>query len=197
MIIKKYNLDELQKYFVFIGRLTKQKAPIDLLKLIKLITAKYKGEYKFVLAGSGEMSEQVDQYIDKHNLTNSIIRHSYIENTFELSKICEGIIFTSLYEGLSIALLEALSVGTPGISTDVGDTKLIFEKFGNGLVFSTIGNTDEYFLKFEEFLQKKQTLKYNAKKTKEEVAKMFSPTNIALQYIACFNTAINNKLNQW
>ncbi|RXK60021.1 glycosyltransferase [Lacibacter luteus] len=193
---KKYNLNEFQKYFVFVGRLTKQKAPMDLLKLIKLITAKYKGEYKFILVGSGEMSEQADQYIAKNDLAASIIRHNYIENTFELSKISEAIIFTSLYEGLSIALLEALSVGTPGISTDVGDTKLIFEKFGNGLVFSTIGNVEEYFLKFEEFLQKKDSLKSNAINTKEEVAKMFSPSNISLQYRECFTTAINNRLRK-
>jgi glycosyltransferase involved in cell wall biosynthesis len=190
---KKYNLKEFQKYFVFIGRLTKQKAPIDLLKLIKLIRDKYKDEYKFIVAGSGEMSEQVDQYIVKNNLAASIIRHDYIENTFELSKISEGIIFTSLYEGLSIALLEALSVGTPGISTDVGDTKLNFEKFCNGLIFSTIGNVDEYFLRFEEFLQKKAALKSKAEKAKEEVSNMFSPANIALQYIDCFNTAIHNR----
>ncbi len=194
---KKYNLDEFQKYFVFIGRLTKQKSPIDLLNLIKLVAAKYKDEYKFILAGSGEMSNDVDEFIRNNNLAGSIIRHNYIENTFELSKISEGIIFTSLYEGLSIALLEALSVGTPGISTDVGDTKLIFDKFGNGLVFSTIGNVKEYFLKFEEFLQQKNIFKANAEKTKEEIAEMFSPSHIALQYISCFNTAINNRKEKW
>ncbi|MEI7596459.1 MAG: glycosyltransferase [Bacteroidota bacterium] len=188
---KKFNLDEHQKYFVFIGRLNEQKSPFDLLMLIKLIISKYNNEYKFILVGSGELSNQIDEFIFKNSLNQHIIRIPYVENTFEISKISEGILFTSLYEGLSIALLEALSVGTPGISTDVGDTKLIFEKFKNGIVFSTIGNIEEYFEKFIDFINNISIYKNNAEATKEEVAKMFCTSTVASQYSECFNKAIN------
>lgn len=186
---QKFKLEQDQKYFVFIGRLTRQKAPLDLLKLIKKVVAKYKGEFKFILVGSGELGEQVEKYILDNKLTPFIVRHEFIENTFEVSKVSEAIMFTSLYEGLSIALLEALSVGTPAISTDVGDTKLILDKFENGLVFPKIGDIDGYFSGFEKFIAKSDFYKNNAEKNKEKIAAMFSPSNITSQYATCFENA--------
>lgn len=187
---KKYNLETLQKYFVFIGRLTKQKSPLDLLQLINLIVAKYNNEYKFIIVGSGELGAEVEKYIFDNNLSEFVIRHEFIENTFEISKISEAIMFTSLYEGLSIALLEAISIGTPAISTDVGDTKLILEKYGNGLVFPSIGDINNYFEGFEKFIAKNEFFKNNAEKHKEEIAEIFSPLHIASQYAECFEKAM-------
>ncbi|MEO6903059.1 MAG: glycosyltransferase [Bacteroidia bacterium] len=187
---KKYNLEISQKYFVFIGRLTKQKSPLDLLKLIKLIVAKYNNEYKFIIVGSGELGLEVEKYISDNNLCKFVIRYEFIENTFEISKISEAIMFTSLYEGLSIALLEAISIGTPAISTDVGDTKLILEKYGNGLVFPAIGDINSYFEGFEKFLEKNEFFTKNAEKHKNEIAEIFSPLHIASQYSECFENAM-------
>jgi glycosyltransferase involved in cell wall biosynthesis/SAM-dependent methyltransferase len=194
-IRKKFNLEKDQKYFTFIGRMNQQKAPMDLIKLIKLIVSKYKDEYKFIIVGSGEMSEEVDRYIIKNNLNESIIRIPFVNNTFEISKICEGIMFTSLYEGLSIALLESLSVGTPAISTDVGDTKIVLEKFKNGFIFSTIGDIDIYFKEFNLFIENLQNYKDSAEKNKEIITDMFSPINIASQYKECFERAIKERNN--
>ncbi|KHG32924.1 glycosyltransferase [Sulfurospirillum sp. MES] len=120
-LLKKYNLNSDQKYITSIGRLAYQKAPLDLIHLIQKVVDRYGEEFKFIVVGSGELSTQVDQLIKKYNLERYIVRLDYVDNTYELHLIAEVIIFTSLYEGLSIALLEALSVGTPGISTDVGD----------------------------------------------------------------------------
>ena len=194
---KKFKLDPTQKYFVFIGRLTRQKSPLDLLKLIQLVVARYKGEYKFILVGSGELAPQVEKFISDNKLSQFIVRHEFIENTFEISKVSEAIMFTSLYEGLSIALLEALSVGTPAMSTDVGDTKLILDKFENGLVFPKIGDINGYFSGFEHFLANKDFFKRNAEKNKEKIASLFSPGNIASQYAMCFENAavtVNSEL---
>ena len=193
ILYAKYNLKSTQKYFLFIGRLTEQKAPFDLLKLIKLIVSKYGYEYKFILVGSGELSDSVTAYIESNQLSDNIIRLPYIENTFEISMIASAIVFTSLYEGLSIALLEALSVGTPGISTDVGDTKLIFDKYNNGFTFKSIGNINEYFSTFEDFIKDYDFYKRNADANKQEIAKKFSPEHISSQYLECFETAIRQK----
>ena len=194
---KKFKLEPSQKYFAFIGRLTKQKSPLDLLKLIKLVVARYKGEYKFIVVGSGELGPQVEKFITDNKLSPYIVRMEFVENTFEISKISEAIVFTSLYEGLSIALLEALSVGTPAISTDVGDTKLILDEFENGLVFPKIGDINGYLTGFENFLANKDFFKRNAEKNKEKIANMFSPANIASQYATCFENAevtVNSEL---
>ncbi len=192
-LFEKFHLNSEQKYIVFIGRLTQQKAPVDLLKLIRSIVKKHGTVYKFILVGSGELDDKITKFIVDNNLSDHIIRFEYIENTFEISMLAEAIIFTSLYEGLSIALLEALSVGTPGISTDVGDTKLILDKYGNGITFKTIGNIDEYLSTFEDFIANYDFYKENAEKNKNEIAERFSTEHISTQYSKCFETAIMQK----
>lgn len=192
-LLQKYNLNNQQKYIVSIGRITQQKAPLDLLMLIKKVTDKFADKFKFIIVGSGELSCKVNDFIENNKLHNYIIRFEYIENTYELDLISEAIVFTSLYEGLSIALLEALSVGTPAISTDVGDTKLVFEKFKNGIVFDSIGNIDEYFEKFSEFIINYEFYKENANMNKDKIHDMFSVYAIANQYIESFDKALDSK----
>lgn len=193
-LFKKYNLDSTQKYIVSIGRLTHQKAPLDLLLLIRKIVDTFGSKFKFIIVGSGELSLKVDDLIQKNNLKDNVIRFDYIENTYELNLISEAIIFTSLFEGLSIALLEALSVGTPGISTDVGDTKLVFDTFKNGLIFKSIGNIEEYLEKFSEFVIHYDEYKNNAVLNKDKVTDMFSINTIAQQYINAFEQTIQSKI---
>ena len=194
-LCQKYNLDINQKYIVSIGRLTHQKAPLDLINLIKKVINKYDSEYRFIIVGSGELSSKMDEVIKNQQLEDYIVRFEYIDNTYELDIISEAIIFTSLYEGLSIALLEALSIGTPGISTDVGDTKLIFDKYKNGIIFNRIGDIDEYFSIFSNFIDNYDEYKNNALLNKDKVAKMFSKDTIVRQYIQSFEKAIAMKVN--
>ena len=193
-LLKKYNLNSDQKYIISIGRLTHQKAPLDLIHLIQKVIDQYGEEFKFIIVGSGELSIQVDQLIKKYNLQKYTVKLDYIDNTYELHLIAEAIIFTSLYEGLSIALLEALSVGTPGISTDVGDTKLVFELFENGLIFDEIGVVDTYLKNFSYFIENYQFYKNNAMKNKHQIIDKFSIKNIATQYKIAFEKAIKSKV---
>lgn len=195
-IYKKYDLKKEQKYIVFIGRMTAQKAPLDLIKLIDKIVVKYKDEYKFLLVGSGELSSKITNEINKLKLNDSIIRIDYVDNTYELDLISEAIIFTSLFEGLSIALLEALSVGIPAISTDVGDTKLVLDEYQNGVVFKSIGNIDEYFSSFCNFMANYKYYKENAVISKDLVYDRFSKSTICKNYIELFNNAISGKVDK-
>lgn len=192
-IYKKFNLDNKQKYIVFIGRMTSQKAPLDLIKLIKKIVNKFDNEFNFLIVGSGELSQNVDETINKLNLNKYIVRIDYVDNTYELDLISEAIIFTSLFEGLSIALLESLSVGTPAISTDVGDTRLVLDEYQNGIVFDNIGNIDEYFFSFCDFVENYTYYKENAMNNKDLVYDKFSKSTICENYIELFTNAILEK----
>ncbi|WP_368031185.1 glycosyltransferase [Arcobacter sp. s6] len=192
-IYEKYNLDVEQKYIVSIGRMTSQKAPLDLIKLIKKVVDNFNYEYKFLIVGSGELSQKVDEMINHYNLNNFIIRMDYVDNTYELDLISEAIIFTSLFEGLSIALLEALSVGTPAISTDVGDTKLLLERYQNGIIFDNIGDIGGYYSIFCDFIKNYKLYKKKAIENKEIILEKFSKPTISQNYIELFENTILEK----
>jgi len=66
MLKKKYVLPVDKKIFTFVGRLTKQKRPLDFLRLAKSRLG-HSDEY-FVLVGDGELAAEAQAFIDKYGL---------------------------------------------------------------------------------------------------------------------------------
>lgn len=186
---RKFGIDPAKRTFASIGRLTPQKLPLDYIELVAALVAKGQDDLQFLMVGSGELAGQVDQRISELGLSSHIRRIDYVENTFELSRAIDGIVFTSAYEGLPIALLEALSVGTPGISTDTGDIAIVFETYGNGRILHKPGNIDQYSKDFLNFIGDYDTIKTAAVANMEKVAKAFSIETAERKYAECFEAA--------
>ena len=87
----------------------------------------------FLLVGSGELLEECQTFLNKHRLTN-VTYIPFYNPLSRLINMIDGLVITSLYEGLPIALLETLSLGRPALSTDVGDIKLVLEAYGSGKI---------------------------------------------------------------
>jgi glycosyltransferase involved in cell wall biosynthesis len=186
---RKFGIDVGKLTFASIGRLTQQKRPLDYVELVAGLVKQGRTDIRFLMVGSGELSGQVDERIVELGLQNWITRMDYVENTFELSRVIDGIVFTSAYEGLPIALLEALSVGTPGISTDTGDIARVFETYRNGAIFTDQGNVGQYVQEFRKFLEGYHGFKTAALDNKEKVAAAFSIETAERKYFECFESA--------
>ncbi len=68
--------------------------------------------------GSGELHDQVVEWVRERHLENSIILHDPVDNIMEKyleSSIC---ILSSRYEGFSMVLVEAMACGVPCVSFD-------------------------------------------------------------------------------
>lgn len=194
-LIAKFGLDPSKRYFATIGRLAPQKAPLDFIELVRLLVKDGNPDLRFLMVGSGEMDDEVVQRLDAFGLSDCVTRIKYVENVFELAKAIDGIVFTSLYEGLPIALLEALSMGTPGICTDVGDVALVFEKYGNGVIFDSIGDPQRHKQSFDQFLRDYNQVKAAAVNNMEAVSADFSIEAARQKYLKCFSAA-REKLSQ-
>jgi glycosyltransferase involved in cell wall biosynthesis len=188
-LISKFGLDPTKRYFATIGRLAPQKAPLDFVELVRLLVKDGNPDLQFLMVGSGELESEVAQRLHAFELSERVTRIGYVENVFELTKALDGIVFTSLYEGLPIALLEALSMGTPGICTDVGDVELVFKKYGNGVIFDRIGDPHRYKEKFDLFLRDYAQIKGVAIKNMDAVATDFSIEAARQKYLKCFDAA--------
>jgi glycosyltransferase involved in cell wall biosynthesis/ubiquinone/menaquinone biosynthesis C-methylase UbiE/GT2 family glycosyltransferase len=184
----KFSLPENKKIFVFVGRLSQQKRPIEFLKLVKS-RSKFSDEY-FVMLGDGELAPEVDAFINNNSLCN-VKRISYIENVPEFFAVCSGIIFTSVFEGLPIAMLEALSMGVPVLSTDVGDVAIVLEEYGGGFVTKNTYSTEYFYESFETWLTHRDDYIMNLKTHEKEILDYFSSEKIAEQYADCWRIAIN------
>ncbi|ODS41482.1 MAG: glycosyltransferase [Candidatus Altiarchaeales archaeon WOR_SM1_79] len=103
--------------FINIGRLSEQKAQWYLIRSFKKVTEKHKNA-KLIILGDGELKGELINLVKKLNLGGSVFLLGNQTNPFKLLKHSQCFVLTSLWEGLPNALIEALSVNLPIISTD-------------------------------------------------------------------------------
>ncbi|WP_431688714.1 glycosyltransferase [Hahella sp. NBU794] len=184
---KKFGLPQGKRIFTFVARLTQQKRPLEFLKLAKLRGGN-QDEY-FVLVGDGELADEANAFIEKNELKN-VKRIPYVENTLELHAVTDGIIFTSAYEGLPIAMIEALAMGVPAFATDVGDiADVVSEYYGGGVISVNLSDIN-INSEFEDWLKNHQEYQVELKAREQDILDRFSSSNIAKQYVECWDGAI-------
>jgi len=186
-ILQKYGLPEDKHLFAFIGRLTAQKRPVEFLR-IAAARRQHRDEF-FVLVGDGELAPEVDVFLREQKLTN-VIRIPYVANTLELDSVLDGLIFTSAYEGLPIAMIEALSLAVPTLATDVGDIGVVLEEFEGGLVYPVNSSRADMLDAFERWIGQHDRFHTALLKNETALLERFSSRRIALQYVECFDKAI-------
>jgi glycosyltransferase involved in cell wall biosynthesis len=184
---KKFDLDERRRVFVFAGRLTGQKRPIDFLQLA-LKRQQADDDALFAMVGDGDLTPVVEEFIRKNDLKN-VRRIPFVENMSEVFSIASGLILTSEFEGMPIVILEALCMGVPILATDVGDVKLMLDEYDSGLVITEIGSIDCLERGYESWLAKLDTYRMNAQTNAERVRDRFSGEVVAQQYAESWERA--------
>jgi len=184
--LEQHGLPEGRRLFAFVGRLTSQKRPLDFLELARR-EQDAGGQDLFVMIGEGELSKSVEAFIVRHRLTN-VRRIPFCDAMAEILPLFSGIIITSQFEGLPIAMLEALCMGVPALATDVGDIRYVLEHFGNGRVVPKVG--DAAVLHHEFRIWQSQLATYQASQAASGVREMFTSRNIARQYQECWQRAM-------
>lgn len=102
---------------IYVGRLQTQKNPLLLMKSFEKIAQKHK-DTNLRYYGSGGLKEMLVDYAEKHSLSGRVFFHG---QTTDIPKVLEKArlyVLCSDYEGMPNALIEAMAVGVPSISTD-------------------------------------------------------------------------------
>lgn len=118
-IIKSKEVDENKKRtyrLINIGRLSFQKNHTYLINSYNKIINKTK--FELLILGDGEDKEKLNTLIKNYNLLDNIKLVGIKKNVFPYIKSSDLFIFTSKFEGFSLALVEVLSQGILIISTD-------------------------------------------------------------------------------
>ncbi|SFZ84701.1 Glycosyltransferase involved in cell wall bisynthesis [Devosia enhydra] len=102
-----------------VARLTPQKDHMALIDAAPRVLARHKGA-KFIFVGSGSEAEAVGAAIAARGLGDSIRLLGHRDDVPDLLAIANLFILPSRFEGLSLALLEAMAAGVPALATAVG-----------------------------------------------------------------------------
>ncbi len=168
----------------FIARCTKQKNPLLFLEsLAKAHEAN--SLVKGLFIGEGDMDMEVDEFIKVHQMEQYLYRSMFRTDVPDVLHTIDVYCLPSLWEGLSIALLEAMAMKKPIIATPTDGTRELIQNGENGIVIPfndtlaltdailTLANSSE---KCELYGQSAQSLiekRFNAKRVAEMVSQIY------------------------
>ena len=117
----------------FIARTTKQKNPLLFLKSLQ-IAHNSNPKIKGLFIGEGDMDSEVNHFISMNNMTGYVYKSPFRTDVPDLLNCIDVYCLPSLWEGLSIALLEAMAMGKAIIATPTDGTKELLKDGHNGLI---------------------------------------------------------------
>ena len=155
------------------SRLNKQKNLGMLIEAFSKISSNHP-EYTVEIFGRGEEEENLKRKAEKLSVADKVIFKGFSSNIYEDIRDCAIYVCSSDYEGISNALIEALGLGLPTISTDcpVGGSRLLIEDNVNGILVS-VGDVDALAAQIERLIENPdlaERLSNNAVNVREKYA---------------------------
>ncbi|MFX0136788.1 MAG: glycosyltransferase family 4 protein [Candidatus Hodarchaeota archaeon] len=124
---KKYSLNIPNDYFIVgsVGRLWEQKSPHDFIAAIPDVLKQVPNTY-FLVIGNGHLRKDLESLSEKLSIQNYIKFLGWRNDVPEILKILDVFVQTSLWEGLSLSILEAMATRKPIVATNIkGNNELI------------------------------------------------------------------------
>jgi glycosyltransferase involved in cell wall biosynthesis len=105
-------------FLLAVGRLVYQKAHETLVSAMRIVREKYP-RVKLGICGDGVLRVELQKQIETLGLANSVTLLGRWDNVTKFLAAADIFVLPSRWEGLPIALLEAMSVGLPVVATNV------------------------------------------------------------------------------
>jgi len=121
---------------VCVGRLCEQKGQLLLLEAARILLAKGVA-FEMVLAGDGEMREQIDALIARHGLQAHVRVTGWISSAQVREEIlaARALVLPSFAEGLPVVIMEAMALRRPVLTTYVAGIPELVRQGENGWLF--------------------------------------------------------------
>lgn len=172
-----------------VGRFTPEKDYFTSLKAIKSLQLKGLS-FKYTIIGWGTLLEKIKEFVLQLNISHFVeilIDPPNIEDYYLASDI---FLQTSLFEGMSNTVLEAMSYSLPVISTNVGDNNRIVLHEKNGYLCE-IGNHYDIADKLSILISDKEKRLIFGRNAFEHVSQNFDYNIFKKRYINLINGSLN------
>ena len=117
-----------------VGRLTRQKRYDIAIEVMKLLKEKSSIPIRWYVLGEGELHKELEQQIKDYGLQNDFILMGVKENPYPYYKGCDFYVHATEYEGKSIAVQEAQTLGKAILATDCSGNREQIENGTDGIL---------------------------------------------------------------
>jgi glycosyltransferase involved in cell wall biosynthesis len=116
-----------------VGRLCPEKDHIGLLQAYKLVLQSC-SQTKLLIVGGGGLQGELEECRLQNRLVENVILTGFRNDVRELLQCMDVFVMSSISEGMSIALLEAMANGIPAVVTAVGGNLEVVEDGRTGFI---------------------------------------------------------------
>lgn len=170
---------------VAVGRLQLQKDYLTLLEACSLLKKNY-GDFTLAILGEGEQRKVLEDYIHENGLAENVFLMGYQANPYNYVKAAKYLVSSSLYEGFSNVIVEALCIGTPILATNCpGANAEVLEEDVNAYTCKVSDSVDLASI-MERGLRSYQL--FDREKIKQEASNRYNLEKIAASYIDVINS---------
>ncbi len=125
-----------------------------LLSFRNLLDRNQNGNMSYIVAGYGPLEKDIKSWVEKLSLTGNVKILINPPDIPGLLSKCDVFLSTSLFEGNSNSIMEAMAAGLPIVATDVGDNRHLVKEGFNGFLVpckdvNLIVNKLEYLMNSE------------------------------------------------
>jgi glycosyltransferase involved in cell wall biosynthesis len=177
------SVSDSQVLFITVGRLTRQKGHADLLDAIAQLKTK---QTVFVFAGDGPLRAELEENAQRLQISERVRFLGVRDDVAQLLTAADVFVQPSLWEGLSLALLEALFAGLPVLSTKVEGTVDIV-KDGDSAMLVPVGDVDALAKAIDRLAVDASLRSHLAKNGKQRVETRYSVDRMCADYLQLIN----------
>ena len=132
-LVEEFNLPDSRKIIGTVGRLDDVKDQLTMIKAFQRVNEKIPDSVLF-LVGDGPRRTDLTGYIERNRLVDKVIITGRRTDVPDMLNLFDLFVLSSLSEGTSVSLLEAMASGVPPVVTRVGGNPDIVEHGVNGLL---------------------------------------------------------------
>jgi len=179
------NIDNSCINFVSVGRLTFQKGYKKLIEAFSVVNNRHSNT-RLIILGDGDLRKPLESLINDLNLSKVIFLPGFLENPYRVLSKTDIFVSSSVYEGVSNAMLESLALGLPVVATDCpSGVREVISNNENGWLVKTDGNIVNN-LSETMIYAIKHHMKMDMKNEKDKIHKQYSISFIIQEYNKIF-----------
>lgn len=121
------------KQIITVGRFVPQKDYLTAIKAVSRLK-ELRSDFKFIIVGYGEIESKIRNWIKDYNVEDVTDIYINPKNIPQLLSESDIYLSTSLFEGTSNSIMEALNASLPVVCTDVGDNSYLVKNNISGFI---------------------------------------------------------------
>lgn len=180
------------KYILFGGRLAPEKGLHLLIKAYSMLHRRKQAKFRLVICGSGPLERELRDLSSSCGIQDRVTFIPWLSNPEFINKVADSVIFVmpSMYEGMPVAMLEAMASGKPIIASDVPGPQDLITHGKDGYLFEkgNVAQLQEFLALLISNSELREKLGRSARKTIEE---KYTFGKIADMYLRLYEEIIN------